>query len=415
MIRIAFVIPSMLYGGAEQHVALLCKYLDRKKYSPVVYCVSKEGPFADKVRELGIPVKLLASGRVQSLKRWLLKLLKTSEGNNLTIKQYTNERIYLSKASRLRGLLGVISSIITEFVAWIDLTLRLRRDDIDIVSAHWGSGRCALIAAALAGLPSVYTEHAIVDSLNYSRLQIQILRRLVRLASKVIAVSEQTKLSVINNLGIPPNRIRVIGHAVDFGDWNSNTTNPGNYSIEYRIGTIGNLVSAKGHFYMISSMPKLIKSYPKIKYIVAGDGPMKRFLEEEVSKLNVSEAVQFIGCYRNEDLPRLLADWDMVVLPSISEALGIVALEAMACGKPVIASSVGGLAEIIKDNETGLLVPPCDPDALVYAIRRLLNDGTLRQNMAHAAWKHSHNFTPEHVVIETVHVYESLLEKVNFK
>jgi glycosyltransferase involved in cell wall biosynthesis len=303
-----------------------------------------------------------------------------------------------------------MSAWLTELVACLDLTLHLRRDRIDLVSAHWGSGRCGLLAATLVGRPSIYTEHAILDNRNYSQAEIWLLRRLVSLASSVIAVSEQAKLSVVERLGIPADKVEVVGHAVDFADTREQRACGEKKAQSLRLGTIGNLTFLKGHRYMLEAMQMLTKSYLGIKYIIAGEGPLRKTLEAEVERLGIAEYVQFVGAYRNAELPNLLNDVDVIVIPSISESLGIVALEAMYCGKPVVASAIGGLTEIVKDDETGILVPPCDSVALARAVRQLLENEPLRQRMGQAAWYHARTFTPERVVAETHRVYEAVLQ-----
>jgi glycosyltransferase involved in cell wall biosynthesis len=122
----------------------------------------------------------------------------------------------------------------------------------------------------------------------------------------------------------------------------------------------------------------VLEAFPRVVFLIVGDGPLRGELEALTRALGVEKNVIFAG-YR-EDVPRVLSVFDIKVLPSVTEGLPLAILEAMAMGKPVIATEVGGVKEILKDGETGFLVPPQDPEALSERIIYLLrNEDEARQ------------------------------------
>jgi glycosyltransferase involved in cell wall biosynthesis len=138
------------------------------------------------------------------------------------------------------------------------------------------------------------------------------------------------------------------------------------------IGTVGRLTSIKGHQYLIDAVPEILRRCPAAHVALVGDGELRQALTERTRRLGVDGRVIFTG-YR-EDIPALIAGMDVFVLPSLNEGMGRVLVMAMALGKPIVASRVGGVPELLGQGEAGLLVPPADPRALADAICTLLAD-----------------------------------------
>lgn len=162
---------------------------------------------------------------------------------------------------------------------------------------------------------------------------------------------------------------------------------PGDYSEKHtgpclrkkQILFVGRLIPWKGVKYLISAMEKVIKNIPDSCLVIIGDGPERSSLEELCKKLHLSDYCQFLGFVDQTDLFSYYQNSAVFVLSSImynsqTEGLGVVLLEAMASGLPVIGSYVGGIPDIIQDGVNGLLVPPEDPDALSDAIIRVLTN-----------------------------------------
>jgi glycosyltransferase involved in cell wall biosynthesis len=138
------------------------------------------------------------------------------------------------------------------------------------------------------------------------------------------------------------------------------------------IGTVGRLTSIKGHQHLIDAVPEILRRCPAAHVALVGDGEMRQALMERTRRLGVDGRVIFTG-YR-EDIPALIAGMDVFVLPSLNEGMGRVLVMAMALGKPIVATHVGGVPELLGQGEAGLLVPPADPRALTDAICALLAD-----------------------------------------
>jgi glycosyltransferase involved in cell wall biosynthesis len=149
----------------------------------------------------------------------------------------------------------------------------------------------------------------------------------------------------------------------------------------------GRLIPWKGVQYAIAAMEQV----PGAVLVVAGDGHYRATLQEQAAAAGLGERVRFLGAVAHEELPRLLAASDLLVATSFaSETFGIALVEAQACGVPVVASRFGGFPEVVRDGETGLLVPPQDPAALAAALRGLLADPERRVRMGQAGreWVH---------------------------
>jgi len=138
------------------------------------------------------------------------------------------------------------------------------------------------------------------------------------------------------------------------------------------IGVVGSLYPVKGHQFLLDALPSVVKRFPHIRLVVVGRGELEAELKARAQVLGLGEHVLFLGL--REDVPRLLAIFDIFVLPSLSEGLSMAILEAMTSSKPVVTTRVGGNAELVEDGATGLLVEPRNPSALGQALEQLLAD-----------------------------------------
>lgn len=151
---------------------------------------------------------------------------------------------------------------------------------------------------------------------------------------------------------------------------------------------IGRLVSDKGFHVAIRALARLRNEMPVPRLLIAGSGPEEKYLMDLARSLSLENSVDFIGEVAVEDVPRLMNRASIVVMPSLLEPFGLVAIEAGQMGRPVIASGNAGLAEVIVDNETGLLVPPEDEPALCAALKRLLTDHEFTRRLGENACRH---------------------------
>jgi len=138
---------------------------------------------------------------------------------------------------------------------------------------------------------------------------------------------------------------------------------------------------------LLKAMCEVKKAVPEVVLSMAGEGELTEQLKQMVSSLGLEDNVNFVGFVQHERVHSFLKEHHMMVMPSLMEAFGVAALEASACGRPVIASNVGGVPEVVKDGITGILVPPNDPHQLAEAIIRLVQDAEVREKMGKAGYE----------------------------
>ena len=173
---------------------------------------------------------------------------------------------------------------------------------------------------------------------------------------------------------------------------------------------VGRLSPEKGQFWLLKALANPLLHKADIHVVFMGDGKMSTELLDLSTQLGLNEMVSFVGMRR--DILEWLPNFDIFVLPSDWEGISLALLEAMATGIPVVATAVGGTPEVVVDGETGLLVPPRDPEALAESITRLLNDPEMRQRMGQAGRQRvQDHFTIEETVLKTEHLYNTLLEE----
>jgi len=177
---------------------------------------------------------------------------------------------------------------------------------------------------------------------------------------------------------------------------------------EWVIGTVGRLSEEKRHIDLINAFVSVSKIFPKSKLLIVGDGYLRDKLEKSVDNLEVRNKIVFVGF--KENVFQFLKEMDIFVFPSRTEGLGIVILEAMASGLPVVASNIGGIPEIVKHNETGVLVEPQKPSELAEAIIQLLKNPEKMHKMGDNGRKRVlTNFLPEHFINQQESIYKTLL------
>jgi glycosyltransferase involved in cell wall biosynthesis len=261
----------------------------------------------------------------------------------------------------------------------------LRAQRVDVVHAH---NLAPLLYGGLAarllgpGRPVVvYSEHN-----QIYRAGERARRRFVgyvRLADEVVAVSHDLRRTLVETLRVSP-RVRVLHNGIDpraFAGAEASAVRRelGGAGGEFLVGTAVVLSEQKGIRYLLEAVRLVRAADPTVRFVVAGDGPLRAELEELARTLGVSDGVRFLG-YRS-DVPSLIAALDAYVLPSLWEGLPLALLEALASGKPIVATTVGGNPEVVVDGENGRLVPPRDPEALARAVLALRNDPALRERM----------------------------------
>lgn len=260
-------------------------------------------------------------------------------------------------------------------------------------------------AAWIAGQlerPLVLTVHDFLPPGATLRLNRKICRR-------IITVCDAVRDDLCQRFGIPRAMISVIPSGVECGQEKSlePILQPGKVPV---IGTAGPLEPVKGIPYFLGAAARVLAAGRDVEFVVAGAGPEERNLRRLARELGITAQVTFLSNL-SDFLPALEA-MDIYCLPSLKQGLGTIMLEAMSLGRPVIATNVGGLFEVIRDGETGFLVPPADSAAFASRILELLDDPVLARRLGTAGRRVvEQDFDVIRMVQETTAIYRAVLEE----
>lgn len=305
----------------------------------------------------------------------------------------------------------------------------IKKTGIDLI--HSNSRTTQVLASILhriSGVPHVSTCHGFFKS--------KISRRLFPCwGQRTIAISEAVKQHLIRDLKVDEKNITVIHNGIDLNKFRGQHFDSAQCSSakcpepvegktdnrELRkkemglgqgpiVGIIARLSEEKGHEYLIRAMKEVVNIVAPAQLLIVGEGRMRQRLESLVNNLGLGEKVLFFPSDpRTQDI---LLVFDIFVLPSTKEGLGLSLMEAQGCGKAVIATNVGGISSLIKDGFNGILVEPADPAALSKAILELLKDKNKREYLGSNARKFiADNFSSEKMVTETEREYIKCLEE----
>lgn len=275
----------------------------------------------------------------------------------------------------------------------------LKSEQFDIIQTHTSvAGALGRIAArAYTRAPVVHMLHGFAGHPYRSRpVRVAagiVERRLDRLTDWYIAGSRAMIERGVAQRIFTAEKVALIYNAIDLAPFRaaeltSGAENPAPHNghgkvragqADVTIGFLGRLEQAKGVAYLIRAASIVPRQNPRVKFIIAGDGSLRSKLESLAARLQVNDAVEFVGW--KHDIVKFLKQIDIMAMPSLWEAFGLSAAEAMALEKPVIASRVGGLPEVVDDGVTGILVPPADPEALARAIVELAADPARQRAM----------------------------------
>ncbi|MDO8661941.1 MAG: glycosyltransferase family 4 protein [Candidatus Omnitrophota bacterium] len=291
----------------------------------------------------------------------------------------------------------------------IKLSSIIRKNKIDIVHSH---SRTTQVLGCLLGKITkarhIFTCHGFFK------------RRLLRRTfpcwgEKVIAISEQVREHLVKDFKLDEKKIVVIHNGIDVDRFRRQKTEDrrqnrislglGDGPV---IGIIARLSDVKGHEYLIEAMKPVLEKYPVAQLLIIGTGKTKEGLIRLAASLGISSNVFFVP--QTQDTAAALAAMDIFVMPSLQEGLGLALMEAMASGRAVVASGVGGIKTLIQDGRDGLLVEPADSQELARAILTLLDDPVKRTALAKEAQAFiQQNFSQEKMVLETEEEYSRCL------
>ena len=327
---------DLAIGGLQQVVVNICRSIDRENFKVSVLCLRALGEFVPDVQSLGIKV--------------------------------------FSLPQKKRGV---------DYLSFLKVARILRQEKIDVIHTHNTQPFVdGTLGALLSGVKTiVHTDHArdFPDKRRYMFAE----WLMSHFAYRVVGVSEHTSANLIKYEKISPTKVITIPNGIDGSrflieiDRNKKRQELGIKNKGPIIGLGVRLTEQKGITYLLQAMPQVIKSFPDIILVIAGDGELKSSLQNEAKELGVTDNVLLLGA--RLDIPELLKLFDIYVLPSLWEGMPMVLLEAMAAGCPVVATDVGGVSKVITDGENGLLAAPEDPQQLVDGVIKLLSNSDLRQ------------------------------------
>ncbi len=368
--RILYTVEDLKVGGLEKVIAATVLRLDKSKFTPEVWCLSRGGKIADDLIANGIRVRILGL---------------TSYHNPANIAALAR----MMKAGRFH-----------------------------ILHAHgYFASTFSRIAALLAGIPVILT-HVHSTYHGYRKRNLWMEKFLSLFTDRVICVSQAVQRFVTDVEKISKDRTCVIYNGIDplFPEPSPETRRRG----KTRLGIdaddilfimVASLTPVKGHAVLLNAMRDVMRRGFKAALLLVGDGPLGGELRARADELDLSSRVLFAG--ERDDVPCLLPLADIFLLSSVErEGLSIALVEAMAAGLPVIATRVGGNPEVVTDGTNGVLVPPNDSGSLAEAMIQLLLDAGLRNRMGRSGREiYEHTFTLSGMMRRQEDLYDHLLEE----
>ena len=366
-LTVAHFIDSKIIGGCEEVVLLLLAGLARRRTSMVLFHYDVPGieQVLKEARSLGVSCRV-----VQGI---------------------TNRNILIS---------------LPRFAQ------ELRRVNPDIFHMHlnWPLGcRYATAAARLAGVRTVIATSHLFSSDGMGQTMRWKFRVRTALIDRYIAVSKDVGQQLCKHLLVPTSKIRVVRNGISIDKF-AVAADPSLRAVlnegrdQSIIFTPARLHKQKGHVHLLQAAV----SVPNAVFVLAGDGPERKSLHELSVKLGIADRIRFLG--QRQDIPQLLACCDIFVLPSLYEGLPLSVLEALAAGKPILATAIGGTNEAVLHGVTGLLVRPADPAELAAGINSLLGNKEMATRLAEAGRTRAmEEFSSDAMVRGVIQVYEELL------
>ena len=311
----------------------------------------------------------------------------------------------------------------SDLATFFSLLRIFRREKPHIVHTHTSkAGILGRWAAWFCRVPIiVHTPHGHVFWGYFkswqTRLFILLERWTAKVTTAIVTLTPQEKEDHIRFRIGPEEKITVIHSGVDLQTFQADRYQPSETKVLLGIppemtvvGTVGRLTPVKGQEVLIRAASELIRRGEKIFLVLLGDGELRRDLEELSLRLDIAEFVRFLGW--QPDVARVMAAFDIFCLPSRNEGMGKVLVEAMAMGKPIIASSVGGIPDIVRSGENGILVPVGDAAAWAEAIIRLCRDSEKRRRMGDAGMQMAPRYNSEEMIKRIDRMYGKLLNKI---
>ena len=368
MKQILFYTDTNQLGGTEEHMFLLAKFLPKNRFHITLAC-----------------------GKSSNLNSWCARFLDIgAQVIRLNTLHKHDPRHYLD-----------LQKIIKKF---------------DILHLHlWNPASCRWALKLAKKIPTIITEH---DPFKISKLKTWIKRQLTNSTQQLIVCSKAAEKIMNENFSWLAKNITVIPNGIDIELWEEKLKNSNRDEIrreefgvkqnEIVILCVAELAERKGQKYLIEAVEKLTRKNIQTKLVLAGSGAMQTYYESIAKKLKIN--ITFLG--QRTDIQNLMAAADIFVLPSEREAFGIVLLEAAIAQLPIVASNVGGIREIIYQDQNGILVEEKNSSALAEGILRIIENPEFGRKLGITAHKTvNEKFNANLMALETAKVYDLVLNQ----
>ncbi|MEX2173487.1 MAG: glycosyltransferase [Pirellulaceae bacterium] len=286
----------------------------------------------------------------------------------------------------------------------------VRREQPDLVHLHSRRG-----ADTFGGLAGWWGGRPVILSRRVDTPESRLVAALkYRLFDRVIAISQCIE-RVLRAAGVPQAKLRCVPSGIDTTPFSQPAERAwlcrefGLNESALLVGLVAQLIPRKGHVVLLDAVERLQPTYPQLQVLLFGRGPLEASLGAEISRRSLRHCVRLVG-FRS-DLPRIVPALDLVVHPALAEGLGVALIQAAAAGVAIIGSRAGGIPEIVRDGENGLLVEPGSAGELAAAMNRLLGDPPLRRRLGQAGRSLvARHFTYGRMVAGNLEVYRELLD-----
>jgi glycosyltransferase involved in cell wall biosynthesis len=387
MTKIMHIITRLDMGGSAQNTLLTCKKLSVKYEMVLVHGLSHESRMTD------IEKQIVEEG-IKAAKKQGIKVIPLS---------------------------AMVRSInpVKDFWALLSLVRLIIEERPYIIHTHSSkAGLLGRLAAKIAGVPQiVHTPHGHVFYGHFgpiaSKVFLWIEKIFSRFTDRMVALTDGEKNDYEKLSVCPSEKLLKIHSGVDVAHYRNSNGN----MVEKRrslgldqngtvVGFVGWLLPIKGPEYLLKAMEYVWPEHPEASLVFVGKGDLDLDLRTQALEVSANGRVKFLG-WRN-DINEIMPVFDMLVLPSLNEGMGRVLVEAMAAGKPVVASRVGGIPDLVQHGETGYLVPPADEKALADGIKKLLDDPGNAWEMGQRGKEYCQQFSLEAMIAKLDDLYSDL-------
>jgi len=365
VIKVVHIVEDLKIGGIERVIANIVLGLNREKFSPSVWCLSKGGEIADELSQKGIKVEIF------------------------DMKSHRNPFFYLKLAKKLK------------------------KEKIDIIHTHGYTGTTiGRIAGIIAGVKGIFS-HLHSTYCDFSKKQIFIEKILSGFTEKIICCSKAVQDFAVSFEKIKKEKTVVVYNGIEKPEKllpKNEAKKKLKLQGHFVVGSVASFFFHKGGIYLLESAVEIVRKFPETAFLMAGKGPLLKEYRQFVKRHDLTKNVFFME--KCENIFEVISAMDVFVLPSSQrEGLGIALIEAMAMGVPLIGTAIGGIPEVIEDGKNGFLVPAKNSHAVARAIEKIILNPSLAKRMADCGRKiYEEKFTAKKMLQKIENLYKDVFK-----